>query len=114
MVAVGHAWHGLLSRTQYGRFHGTSVARDFVEAPSQMLENWCFEKTVLQRISRHYQTGKPLSDETIDSIIKRSVVIMAGDVLLTIDQPLRQCRPLLLATSLHWNVGRVFLSLLIH
>ncbi|KAG8819006.1 hypothetical protein FRC17_010634 [Serendipita sp. 399] len=36
---MGHAWHGLLSRTQYGRFHGTSVARDFVEAPSQMLEN---------------------------------------------------------------------------
>ncbi|KAG8837790.1 hypothetical protein FRC18_008052 [Serendipita sp. 400] len=66
---MGHAWHGLLSRTQYGRFHGTSVARDFVEAPSQMLENWCFEKVVLERVSSHYKTQKPLSSDIIQRII---------------------------------------------
>ncbi|KAG8800321.1 hypothetical protein FRC16_003127 [Serendipita sp. 398] len=66
---LGHAWHGLLSRTQYGRFHGTSVARDFVEAPSQMLENWCFEKVVLERVSSHYKTQKPLSSDIIQRII---------------------------------------------
>ncbi|KAF8521045.1 metallopeptidase MepB [Gautieria morchelliformis] len=67
---MGHVFHGLLSRVKFSRFHGTSVARDFVEAPSQMLENWCWEPKVLRKMSSHYQTKEPLSDELIDKLIK--------------------------------------------
>ncbi|TRM63928.1 hypothetical protein BD626DRAFT_547704 [Schizophyllum amplum] len=71
---MGHVFHGLLSRTKYARFHGTSVARDFVEAPSQMLENWCWEPRVLEKMSSHYETKKPLSPELIEKIIKSRYV----------------------------------------
>ncbi|KAK0244414.1 metallopeptidase MepB [Armillaria nabsnona] len=71
---MGHVFHGLLSRTKFSRFHGTSVARDFVEAPSQMLENWCWEPKVLQKMSSHYETGQPLSPELIDKLIKSRYV----------------------------------------
>jgi Zn-dependent oligopeptidase len=72
---MGHVFHGLLSKTKYGRFHGTAVARDFVEAPSQMLENWCFEPEVLKKMSSHYKTQEPLSDDLITKIIKRSALM---------------------------------------
>jgi len=71
---MGHVFHGLLSKTKYSRFHGTSVARDFVEAPSQMLENWCWEPKVLQQMSSHYQTKEPLPAELIEKIIKSRYV----------------------------------------
>ncbi|KAF8311667.1 metallopeptidase MepB [Cantharellus anzutake] len=71
---MGHVFHGLLSRTTFGRFHGTSVARDFVEAPSQMLENWCWEPSVLRRVSSHYETKQPLPDDLIEKLIKSRYV----------------------------------------
>ncbi|KAF8128555.1 mitochondrial endopeptidase [Boletus edulis] len=71
---MGHVFHGLLSRTKYSRFHGTAVARDFVEAPSQMLENWCWEPEVLEKMSSHYKTQEPLSDDLIAKIIKSRYV----------------------------------------
>ncbi|THH20564.1 hypothetical protein EW146_g816 [Bondarzewia mesenterica] len=71
---MGHVFHGLLSHTQFSRFHGTSVARDFVEAPSQMLENWCWEPRVLEKMSSHYETKKPLSAELIEKIVKSRYV----------------------------------------
>ncbi|KDQ62378.1 hypothetical protein JAAARDRAFT_189705 [Jaapia argillacea MUCL 33604] len=71
---MGHVFHGLLSRTKFSRFHGTSVARDFVEAPSQMLENWCWEPRVLEKMSSHYQKKEPLSKELIEKIIKSRYV----------------------------------------
>jgi len=71
---MGHVFHGLLSRVEYSRFHGTRVARDFVEAPSQMLENWCWEPKVLERMSSHFETNKPLSSDLIEKIIKSRYV----------------------------------------
>jgi Zn-dependent oligopeptidase len=71
---MGHAFHSLLSRTRYLRFHGTQVARDFIEAPSQMLENWCWEPMVLAKISSHYITQEPLSKELIERIVRSRYV----------------------------------------
>ncbi|KAJ7780594.1 metallopeptidase MepB [Mycena maculata] len=71
---MGHVFHGLLSRTKFAMFHGTRVARDFVEAPSQMLENWCWEPAVLEKMSSHYETKQPLSPELIQKIVKSRYV----------------------------------------
>lgn len=66
----GHAMHSLLGRTETASFSGTRVKTDFVEMPSQMLEEWMWEKNVLKKVSSHYLTGEPLSDELIESILK--------------------------------------------
>ncbi|KAF1805697.1 hypothetical protein V8B55DRAFT_1489450 [Mucor lusitanicus] len=67
---LGHVMHHLCSRTKYARFHGTSVEGDFVEAPSQMLENWCYDPKSLKYLTSHFKTGEPISDEIIDRIVK--------------------------------------------
>jgi len=87
---LGHGIHDLVSKTKYSTFHGTKVVRDFVEAPSQMLENWCWTPNQLKSLSRHYSSLSPayeaawraeapkdaplpdekLSDKTIDNLIK--------------------------------------------
>lgn len=64
----GHALHGLLSQCTYPRLSGTSVTRDFVELPSQIMENWAFEPQVLKMYARHYQTGQIIPDELIAKI----------------------------------------------
>ncbi|KAJ5080906.1 hypothetical protein N7456_013616 [Penicillium angulare] len=56
---LGHGIHDLVSKTIYSRFHGTSTVRDFVEAPSQMLENWCWTPSQLRSLSRHYSSLSP-------------------------------------------------------
>ncbi len=66
----GHALHGLLSDCTYKSLSGTSVPRDFVELPSQIMENWASEPEVLRIYARHYQTGEPMPDELIDKIGK--------------------------------------------
>ncbi|KAJ1827731.1 metalloendopeptidase, partial [Coemansia sp. RSA 2599] len=57
MHELGHVFHHICSHTRWAEFFGTSVQRDFVEAPSQMLENWAWEPSVLQKIAVHYKTG---------------------------------------------------------
>lgn len=65
----GHIMHQTLTAARYGSFSGTSVARDFVEAPSQMLENWVYEKEVLDRMSGHYlDPAKKLPAETVEKL----------------------------------------------
>ncbi len=66
----GHALHGLLSKVTYPGLAGTSVSRDFVELPSQFMENWAVEKSVLKSYARHYGTDEPIPDELIEKIVK--------------------------------------------
>lgn len=67
---LGHGVHSILSETKYAKFHGTRVPRDFVEAPSQMLEFWIWSKNELKSLSSHYLTHEPIPDELIDQLIK--------------------------------------------
>ncbi|RDI78714.1 hypothetical protein Vi05172_g11298 [Venturia inaequalis] len=99
---LGHGIHDLVSRTIYSRFHGTNTVRDFVEAPSQMLENWCWTPSQLKALSKHYSYLKPeyqtsyeeetgsmekasetIPDDLIDSIIKTKHV---NDALFNLRQ----------------------------
>ena len=64
----GHALHGVLANTTYPNLSGTSVKWDFVELPSQFLENYCYEPEFLKTFAKHYQTGEVLPDEKIQKI----------------------------------------------
>lgn len=64
----GHGLHGLLSKCTYSSLSGTSVPRDFVELPSQVMEHWAFEPEVLKMYAKHYQTGEVIPDELIKKI----------------------------------------------
>jgi len=64
----GHALHGLLSKVTYPSLAGTAVPRDFVELPSQIMENWAKEPSVMITFAKHYETGEPMPQELIDRI----------------------------------------------
>jgi len=64
----GHALHGMLANTQYPTLSGTSVKWDFVELPSQFLENFCYEPEFLKTFAKHYKTGEVLPDDKIQKI----------------------------------------------
>ena len=65
----GHACHGMLAKGKHGSLNGTNVFRDFVELPSQILENWAYEKEYLDLWAKHYQTGETMPAELIEKII---------------------------------------------
>lgn len=67
---LGHIFHQLLSINRFAMFSGTSVELDFVECPSQALENWCYEEEFLTRISSHYKTGETIPVELMQKIKK--------------------------------------------
>lgn len=69
----GHALHGLLSDCEYITLSGTSVARDFVELPSQIMENWAAEPEVIKSYAHHYQTGEPIPDALVEKIKNSSL-----------------------------------------
>ncbi|AQS95306.1 peptidase M3 [Polaribacter sp. BM10] len=64
----GHALHGMLANTTYNSLSGTSVSWDFVELPSQVLENWCYEKEALELFARHYETDEVIPMKYVEKI----------------------------------------------
>ena len=73
----GHALHGMLANTRYPSLSGTSVYWDFVELPSQILENWCYEKETLELFATHYKTGEVIPMEYVEKI-KDSATFLEG------------------------------------
>lgn len=65
----GHALHGMLAEGRYPSLTGTNVARDFVELPSQLMENWAFEPEYLRPFARHYRTGEAIPDELVERLV---------------------------------------------
>ncbi|CAM3583046.1 peptidyl-dipeptidase Dcp1 [Flavobacterium saliperosum S13] len=73
----GHALHGMLANTTYPSLSGTSVYWDFVELPSQVMENWCYEPEALALFAHHYETGEIIPQEYVDKI-KESANFLEG------------------------------------
>jgi peptidyl-dipeptidase Dcp len=73
----GHGLHGMLANTTYPSLSGTSVYWDFVELPSQVMENWCFEKEALELFAKHYETGEVIPMELVQKI-KESATFQEG------------------------------------
>ena len=65
----GHILHQTLTTARRARFSGTATERDFVEAPSQMLEHWCWDPSVLNRFARHHETGEPLPPALLEAMV---------------------------------------------
>ena len=73
----GHALHGIFAKGRYSSLTGTSVSRDFVELPSQIMENWAYEPEYLNSFAKHYQTGEPIPAELIEKIVAAKYYLAA-------------------------------------
>ena len=73
----GHALHGMLANTTYPSLSGTSVYWDFVELPSQVMENWCYEPEALALFAKHYETGEIIPQQYVEKI-KESATFLEG------------------------------------
>lgn len=75
----GHALHGVLNESELAYFSGTRVVRDFVEVPSQLLEEWAWKREALDLFGRHYQTGENIPDELLTALINSEKFALAID-----------------------------------
>ena len=113
----GHAMHHICSKAEIDIFSGMMVEGDFLEAPSQMLENWAYQPAVLRRISSHYETGAPIPDDLLTALtesrkanagiwttyeVARSVFDQVrGTFLSLLPKPHPDSSPLLLRQAIH-------------